>query len=57
MEKIHTLDHIPLMTWMFNYAKSFNQPIGNCDTSNVTDMGFMFYGAESYRYPKPRGAE
>ena len=32
-----------------NYA--FNQPIGGWDTSNVTNMGYMFNGASSFNQP------
>ena len=29
------------------YARAFNQPLG-FDTSSVTNMGFMFYGARAF---------
>ena len=45
------------MSGMFVSATSFNQPIGNWDTSWGTIMVDMFKGATSYSYPKPKGAK
>lgn len=36
------------MKYMFDGAKSFNQPIGNWDVGSVWDMDGMFFGAESF---------
>ena len=36
---------------MFAWSKFFNQPIGDWDVSNVTDMSYMFYGHQSFNQP------
>jgi surface protein len=36
---------------MFYNATSFNQPIGNWEFPNVTDMSDMFYDASSFNQP------
>ena len=36
---------------MFNGATSFNQPIGDWNVSNVTDMKLMFREADSFNQP------
>ena len=33
----------PLKDCMFAFARAFNQPLHKCDTSQVTDMSFMFF--------------
>lgn len=42
---------------MFSYALSFNQPIGNWNTSNIKYMSDMFEGADAYSHPKPKDAK
>jgi len=39
------------MRQMFSGARAFNRPIGNWDTSRVTDMSFMFNGARAFNQP------
>ncbi len=36
-----------MILW-FDYAKAFNQDIGNWNVSNVTDMRSMFKGAKAF---------
>ena len=40
------------MGGMFGFASSFNQPI-TMDTSQVSEMDFMFDGATAMTHPKP----
>ena len=44
------LSNVITMNSMFYNAKAFNQPVGNWDLSNVTEMGDMFCHAESNQH-------
>ena len=39
------------MYYMFNTARSFNQPLNNWNVSKVTDMNWMFEDADSFNQP------
>ena len=39
------------MGYMFDGARSFNQPLNNWDVFNVEDMASMFLGATSFNQP------
>ena len=53
----HWLVQIQVMspTWntCFCHARSFNQPLVGWDTSHVTDMDEIFWGAKSLNQPSP----
>ena len=49
-ERSEDTSQVTSMTWMFNNASSFNQPI-TMDTSQVTDMSKMFRYASSFNQP------
>ena len=39
------------MSWMFEGATSFNQPIGGWRVDQVADMSYMFDGASAFDQP------
>jgi surface protein len=45
---IPDLSEVTNLIYMFSYATSFNQDIGDWDVGNVTIMNHMFYGASSF---------
>ena len=36
---------------MFDQARAFNQPLNNWNTSNVTNMSYMFRSAQAFNQP------
>lgn len=45
------VSNVTYMGYMFENAKSFNQPLDSWDTSNVTNMAGMFGDATSFNQP------